>query len=205
MRVISETVRLKNDDPELARVVVRLGLAEDAGAVRHGDLAGDHRLHQALHLRWQVLSVRVQGDDDARARVGEQPIAGAKRGAAAAIDQVAGDDRAVLGGDLAGAVPRAVVDDENRGLEPADLIRNPVEDIADAVGLVVGGDQHAELVPEALRMARGDELLPGEPLEHLGELAGDPRPLRQRSHDQQEQDQDARSRRSRRSASRSRV
>ena len=196
---------MKNDDPELARVVVRLGLAEDARAVRHGDLAGEHRLDQALHLGWQVLAVGVQGDDDGRARVGEQPVAGAQRGAAAAVDHVAGDDRAVLGGDLAGAVARAVVDDQDRGLDPADLIRNPVEDVADAVGLVVGGDQHADPVPEALRMARGDELLPGEPLEHLGELAGDSRPLRQRPHDQQEQDQDARSRRRRRSGSRSRA
>ena len=109
---------------------------------------------------------------------------------AAAVDHVAGDDRAVGGGDLAGAVARAVVDDQDRGLDPADLGGDPVEDRADVVGLVVGGDEDADLVAEALRMAGDAELLPGEALEHRRELAGDPRALAQRPQHEQEEDQD---------------
>ena len=120
----------------------------------------------------------------------EQPVAGAQRRAAAAVDHVAGDDRAVGAGDLLGAVARAVVDDERRRANAADLGRDPVEHLADVVGLVVGGDEHADAVAEALRVAGGAELLPGEALEHGRELGGDPRVLAQRAQDQQEEDHD---------------
>ncbi len=76
------------------------------------DLAAQHGADQAVHLGGQVLAVGVEGDDDVGAGVGHQPVAGAKRGAAAAVDHVARDRDPVLAGDVAGAVPRAVVDDE---------------------------------------------------------------------------------------------
>ena len=79
---------------------------------------------------------------------------------------------AVRPGDLVGAVARAVVDDEDRGLDPAHLGRDPVEHRADVVGLVVGGDQDADAVAEALRVAGGAELLPGEALEHAPRARG---------------------------------
>ena len=55
--------------------------------------------------------------------------------------------------------------------DAADLGRDPVEHRADVVGLVVGGDEDADPVAELLRVAGDAELLPGEALEHLGELA----------------------------------
>ena len=125
---MSDTARLKKTIPSSRASVVGLGLAEHAGAVGDGDLAGEHRLDEPLHLRRQVLAVGVERDHDLGAGVGHQPVAGAQRGAAAAVDEVARDHRAVLGGDLAGAVARAVVDHEDGGLDSAHLGRDPVED-----------------------------------------------------------------------------
>jgi hypothetical protein len=84
---------------------------------------------------------------------------------------VAGDDGAVLGGDVAGSVAGAVVDHQHRGLHIADFARHQVEHLADAVGLVVGGDQDRDLAAEARGQLRLAELLPGEALEHRRELA----------------------------------
>ena len=84
---------VEEDDPELARARVGLGLAEHARAVGHVDLAREHGLDQARHLLGQVLAVGVDRDDDLGARVGEQAVAGAKRRAAAAVDHVARDRR----------------------------------------------------------------------------------------------------------------
>ena len=84
-----------------------------------------------------------------RLGVREQPVAGPQRRAATAVDHVPGDDRAVGAGDVLGAVARAVVDDQDRGRHAADLWRDPVEDPADVVGLVVGGHEHADPVAEA--------------------------------------------------------
>ena len=81
------------------------------------------------------------------------------------LTDVAGDDRAVVAGDLVGAVARAVVDDQHRGRLAADLAGHPIEHLADVVGLVVGGDQDRDPVAEALGVPGGAELLPGEPLE----------------------------------------
>ena len=97
---------------------------------------------------------------------------------------------AVLGGDVAGPVARAVVDDQHRGPDAADLVRDPVEDVADVLGLVVGGDDDGDPPPEPLRQRRLAELLPGEPLEHRGELARVAGGLRERSQDQDEEDED---------------
>ena len=96
----------------------------------------------------------------------------------------------MLGGDVAGAVARAVVDDEHRGRHAADLGRHQVEHVADVLGLVVGGDEDRDLVAEALRQLRLAELLPGEPLERRRELARVARRLRERPQDQQEEDED---------------
>jgi hypothetical protein len=63
---------------------------------------------------------------------------------------VAGDRRAVLARDVAGAVARAVVDDEDRGLDAADRLRDARQDLADVVLLVVGRDDDGDLVLEAL-------------------------------------------------------
>src|SRR6185295_11382655 len=104
-------------------------------------------------------------------------VAGAQRRAASAVDQVPGDRRPSLRGDVRGAIAGAVVDDQGGGLEPTDLGRNPVEDVTDAVGLVVGRDQDADLVAESLRIAGFRELFPRESLEHRRELTGDPRAL----------------------------
>ena len=112
VRVISETTPVEEDDAELAGEVVAVGVAEDARAVGDVDLAVEDRLDQPLHLRGQVLAVGVEGDDDLGPRFDHQPVAGAQGGAAAAVDHVAGDQRAVLGGDVAGPVAGAVVDDE---------------------------------------------------------------------------------------------
>ncbi len=101
-----------------------------------------------------MLAVGVEGDDDLGARVDHQPVAGAQRRAAAAVDHVAGDHGAVLGGHVAGAVARAVVDDQHRGLHPADLGRHQVQHVADVLGLVVGGDEDRDLAAEARRAGR---------------------------------------------------
>ena len=74
--------------------------------------------------------------------------------------------------------------------EAADLGGDAVQDGADVVGLVVGGDEDADLVAEVVRIAGDAELLPGEALEHPGELARDPRSLAQRPEHEQEEDQD---------------
>ena len=97
------------------------------------DLAIEHRLDQPLHLRGKVLAVGIEGDNDLRPRLDHQPVAGPQGGAAAAVDDVAGDEGAVLGGDLAGPVPGAVVHHQHRGPDPAHLVRDPVEDVADAL------------------------------------------------------------------------
>jgi hypothetical protein len=125
-----------------------------------------HRLNQPLHLARQVLAVGVESHHDLRSRLGEQPVSGSQRRATAAVDHVAGDDRAMLGCGVAGAVARSVVDDEHRGFASADLFRNPVEHVTYALGLVVGGDQHRDLAAEALRQPGVSELLPGQSLEH---------------------------------------
>ena len=96
----------------------------------------------------------------------------------------------MLGGDVAGPVAGAVVDDERLDRDPADLRRHPVEDVADVVGLVVGGDHDRDLALEALRQLRLAELLPGEPLERRRELAGVAGRLRERPQDEQEEDED---------------
>ena len=101
--------------------MVRLRLTEHPGAVSHRDLPGEHRLDEARHLLGQVLAVGVEGDDDVGPGVREQPVAGAKRGAAAAVDHVAGDDRAGGLGHIAGAVAGAVVDDQHGDRLAADL------------------------------------------------------------------------------------
>ena len=171
VRVMSETSLLKNTIP-----ASRAGWFCSASPSTREPWAtatspSSTGLHQPLHLLGQVLAVGVEGDDDLRPGVGEQPVAGPQRRAAAAVDHVAGDDRAVGAGDVLGAVARAVVDDQDRGRDPADLGRDPVEHRADVVGLVVGGDQDRDPVAEALRMPGDAELLPGEPLEHRRELA----------------------------------
>ena len=100
VRVISETIRLKKTIPHLAGEVVgdrRRPSTREPWATSTSP--SRHRLDQALHLRGQVLPVGVEGDDDRRARFGHQPVAGAQRRAAAAVDHVAGDHGAVLGGD----------------------------------------------------------------------------------------------------------
>jgi hypothetical protein len=103
---------------------------------------------------------------------------------------MARDHSTVRHRDLTRVVAGAVVHDEDRGLDAAHLIGNPVEDPRDAVRLVVGGDQHADLVPELLRVAVHPELLPREALQDARQLASDPRSLRQRADDEQEEDQD---------------
>ena len=181
---------VEEDDAELAGEGVAVGLAEHARAVGDVDLAVEHRLDQALHLRRQVLAVGVERHHDLGAGFDHQPVAGAQRRAAAAVDHVAGDDRAVLGGDVAGPVARAVVDDQHRGLDAADLARHQVEHLADVLGLVVGGDEDRDPAAEALRQLRLAELLPGQPLEHRRELARVARRLRERPQDQEEEDED---------------
>jgi hypothetical protein len=181
---------IEEDDPELARIVVRLRVAEHPRAVRDLNLSRQHGLDQALHLGGQMLAIGIQGDDDPRVGIGEQPIARPQGGTAATVDHVPGDDPAVLSRELPGAVTRAVIDHEDGGFDSAHLVGDAVEYPADALGLVVGRHEHSDLVAEALRMAGDPELLPGKSLEHLGQLPGDSRPLRQRPHDQQEEDQD---------------
>ena len=115
VRVMKRDEAVEEDDAELAGEVVAVGVAEHARAVGDVDLAVEHRLDQALHLRGQVLAVGVEGDDDLGPRFDHQPVAGAQRRAAAAVGHVAGDRGAVLGGDVAGAVAGAVVDDQHLG------------------------------------------------------------------------------------------
>ena len=129
-----------------------LGLAEHSRTVGDGDLAVEYRLDQALHLLGEVLAVGVEGDDDLGPGVGEQPVTGAKRGAAAAVDHVAGDGRAV-GTWRRPAVPSREPSSTTSVAvaHAADRGRDPVEHLADVVGLVVGGDEDADAIAEALR------------------------------------------------------
>ncbi len=190
VRVMVETRRLKKTMPSSRAKMVAVGVAEHAGAVGDVDFAVEDGLDQALHLRRQVLAVGVERDHDLGPGVDHQPVAGAQRRTAAAVDHVAGDDRAVLGGDVAGAVARAVVDDEHLGPHAADLGRHPLEHVADVLGLVIGGDDDRDLAAEALGQLRLAELLPGEALEHGRELAGVASGLREGPQDQQEEDED---------------
>ena len=103
---------------------------------------------------------------------------------------MAGDRGAVLAGHRIGSVARAVIDDEDRGRDPAHLGRQAIEDVADVVDLVVGRDQDRNPVAKALRLAGGAELLPGEPLERAAQLLREPRSLRERTQNQQEEDHD---------------
>ena len=91
VRVMKRDEPVEEDDAELAGEVVAVGLAEHARAVGDVDLAVEDRLDQPLHLRGQVLAVGVEGDDDLGPRLDHQPVAGAQRRAAAAVDHVAGD------------------------------------------------------------------------------------------------------------------
>ena len=113
---MKETSRLKKTMPSSREQVVAVGVAEHPGAVGDVDLAVEDRLHQPLHLLGQVLPVGVERDDDLGAGFDHQPVAGPQGRAAAAVDHVAGDDRAVLARHVGGAVARAVVDDEHGGL-----------------------------------------------------------------------------------------
>ena len=72
----------------------------------------------------------------------------------------------------------------------ADLGRKLLEDDADVLALVVGGDEDRDLAAEVLGVAVAAEALPGEALEDRLELARHARALRQRPQDQHEQDQD---------------
>ena len=121
VRVISGDEPVEEDDPHLAGEVVAVGVAEHARAVGDVDLSVEHRFDQALHLRGKVLAVGVEGDDDLGAGLDHQPVAGPQGGAAAAVDDVAGDEGAVLGRDVAGPVAGAVVDHQHRRPDPADL------------------------------------------------------------------------------------
>ena len=94
------------------------------------------------------------------------------------------------GGDVAGAVAGAVVDDQHLGADAADLGRHLVEHVADVLGLVVGGDEDRDLAAEALRQSRLAELLPGQPLQRRRELARVARRHRERPQDQEEEDED---------------
>jgi hypothetical protein len=103
---------------------------------------------------------------------------------------VAGDEGAVRGGDVAGPVAGAVVDDQDLGPHAADLGRHLVEDDADVLGLVVGGDEDRDLASEAVGQPGLAELLPGQPLERGGELARVAGGDRERPQGEQEEDQD---------------
>src|SRR5207342_652915 len=59
---------VEEDDAELARDGVAVGLAEHPRAVGDVDLAVEDGLDQPLHLGGQVLAVGVEGDDDLGAR-----------------------------------------------------------------------------------------------------------------------------------------
>ena len=139
----------------------------------------------------QVLAVGVEGDDDLGARFDHQPVAGAQGGAAAAVGDVAGDQR------RRARRRRRRCRRGSRRRRPAtsvgdaaDLGRHLVEDVADVLRLVVGGDEDRDLAAEALRQPGLAELLPGQPLERRRELARVARRLRERPQDQQEEDED---------------
>ena len=110
---MKETSRLKKTIPSSRAKWLRSASPSTREPWATSTSPSSDRLDQPLHLGGQVLAVGVEGDDDLGARFDHQPVAGAQRGAAAAIDHVAGDDGAVLGGDLAGAVAGAVVDDQH--------------------------------------------------------------------------------------------
>ena len=100
------------------------------------------------------------------------------------------DRRAVGPRDLARAVARAVVDHQHGRGPVADDRGDPRDDGADVVLLVVGGDDHGDLVAEALRHPVGAELVPRDALERRGQLALDPPVLHLAAQHEHEQDGD---------------
>ena len=182
VRVISETSRLKKTIPISRAKWSSVGVAEHARAVGDVDLAVEDRLDQPLHLGRQVLAVGVERDDDLRPRVDHQPVAGAQGGAAAAVDHVARHRGAVLGGDLPGPVARAVVDDQDPGRDPAYLVGDAVEHVADVLGLVVGRDEDRDAcrgsAPEARPGGTRPQASPSSTAEISRELRAETRSAR---------------------------
>ena len=95
-------------------------------------------------MRGQVgrvpLAVAVQGADVLGAALPGDPVAEPERDAVAAVSRQGADQRAVPLRDLGGVVGAAVVDDQQRDRHVGDLLRHLVQDGADVVRLVVGGD-----------------------------------------------------------------
>ena len=124
------------------------------------------------HLLGQVLAVGVERHDDDRARVGHQPVAGPQRGAAAAVDHVARDGRAVGAGDVARAVARAVVDDQHGGLDAADASPGSAAAPGRCCPPRCRRGSRPRPGPGSARAARLAELLPRDPLEHAPTARG---------------------------------
>ena len=167
VRVMNETSRLKKTIPSSRAKWLRLGLAEHPRAVGDVDLAVEHRLHQPRHLRGQVLAVGVEGDDDLGPGVDHQPVAGAQRRAAAAVDHVAGDGGAVL----ARRRRRCRRASRRRRRAPRSRRRRPRPASGRARGRCCRprcrrGSGSRSCRGSAPACAGGAELLPGEPLEH---------------------------------------
>ena len=117
---MNDTTPVEEHDAQLARVAVRLGVAEHARAVRDGrprrPAPGATSRDISSGRCWPSASSVTT---TLGARVGHQPVAGAQRGAAAAVDHVPRDRGAVRARDVARAVARAVVDHQHRGLDAA--------------------------------------------------------------------------------------
>ncbi len=75
-------------------------------------------------------------------------------------------------------------------MRPQTSVGQLLENDADVLPLVVGGNEDRDLAAEVLGVAVAAEALPREPFEHGLELARHARALRERPHDQQEEDQD---------------
>src|SRR3954453_5700998 len=98
------------------------------------------------------LHVGVERDDEPAAELADQLVAEPQRDAVAAVAIEPGEvDTVVLGDHLSGAIAAAVIDHEDGDRQPAGDRGNRVQHGADAVLLVVGGDQrHDRGKPEAL-------------------------------------------------------
>ena len=121
-------------DPDLAGGVRRVGVAQHARAADDVDLALGDRTDEPGQLGGLVLAVGVHRHDDLGAGREREPVAGAERGALAAVQREPHRRGARGARALGGVVGRAVVDDDRVQLVAAHRRREGAEHVDDVLG-----------------------------------------------------------------------